>query len=158
MPNGLGRARESDVGPIVEEDVADQAWDQGLETGIGAVDGEHRLQIELVKALEEALASRDPAERAREILNRLLDCTNVHFVAEDLMMRVHAFPGYPAHRQEHETLVAQLEELHRHFAAGELGPTHELVEALKHWLGEHIRTMDRGFALFMEASRRPASP
>lgn len=142
----------------MEENVTDKAWGEGLETGVAAIDGEHRLQIELVKALEDALASQDPAGRAREILSRLLDYTNVHFLAEDLMMRVHAYPGYQAHLQEHETLVAQLEELHRHFAAGELVPSRELVEALKHWLGEHIRTMDRGFALFMEASRRPASP
>ena len=138
--------------------MTEKAWGEGLETGAAAIDGEHRLQIELVRSLEEALGTSAPAARAGEILNRLLDYTNVHFLAEDLMMRLHAYPGYQAHLQEHESLMGQLEELQRHFAAGELAPSRELVEALKHWLGEHIRTMDRGFAAFLEASRSSAAP
>ncbi len=138
--------------------MTDRPWGEGLEIGNPAIDGEHRLQIELVKALEEALRARDPAPRAGEILKQLLDYSNVHFLAEDLMMRLHAYPAYEAHVQEHENLVDQLEELQRYFAAGELAPTRALVEALKNWLAEHIRTMDRGFAVFLEGKRPPASP
>jgi hemerythrin len=135
-----------------------EAWGEGLEVGVGAIDGEHRLQIELVKALEEALQLRQPRERAAEIVKQLLDYTNVHFLAEDLMMRLHAYPGYQAHLREHEKLSAQLEELERHFSAGEFAPSRELVAALKIWLAEHIQTMDRGLAVFLKAGGRPASP
>lgn len=138
--------------------MTEKAWGEGLEIGVAEIDGEHRLQIDLVKALEEALGLLDPRERGDEILKQLLDYTNVHFLAEDLMMRLHAYPGYQAHVQEHEKLVGQLEELQRHFSAGEFAPSRELVAAMKHWLAEHIQTMDRGFAAFLEASRRPASP
>jgi hemerythrin len=135
-----------------------EAWGEGLEFGVGAVDGEHRLQVELVKALEEALRPRQPRERVAEILKQLLDCTGVHFLAEDLLMRLHAYPGYQAHLQEHEKLSAQLEELERRFSAGELAPSRELVAALKVWLAEHIQTMDRRLAAFLRGSGRPASP
>jgi len=137
--------------------MTEKPWGEGLETGVAAIDGEHRLQIELVKALEESLQLRDPRERAEEILKQLLDYTNVHFLAEDLMMRLHAYPGYQAHVQEHEKLAGQLEELQRHFAAGQFAPSRELVAALKHWLAEHIQTMDRGLAAFLKASGRQAS-
>lgn len=135
-----------------------KAWGEGLETGVAEIDGEHRLQIELVRSLEEALGQRDPRVRGGEVLKQLLDYTNVHFLAEDLMMRLHAYPGYQAHVREHEKLVGQLEEVQRHFAAGEFGPSRELVAALKHWLAEHIQTMDRGFAAFLKAGGARPSP
>lgn len=138
--------------------MSQETWGEGLEVGVAAVDGEHRLQIELVKALEEALRLRHPRERTAQILKQLLDYTNVHFLAEDLVMRLHAYPGYQAHLHEHEKLTAQLQELERHFAAGEFAPSRELVAALKVWLAEHIQTMDRGLAAFLRAGGRPASP
>lgn len=138
--------------------MTEKPWGEGLETGIASIDGEHRLQIELVKALEEAMALADPRPRGEEILSQLLDFTNVHFLAEDLMMRLHAYPDYQAHVQAHQTLAGQLQDLQRHFASGEFTPSRELVAALKHWLAEHIQTMDRAFAGFLGAGGPRASP
>ncbi|HEU4382632.1 MAG TPA: bacteriohemerythrin [Anaeromyxobacteraceae bacterium] len=138
--------------------MTEKALGEGLETGIAEIDDEHRLQIELVQLLQEALGTSDAAGRAVEVLSRLLDYTHVHFEAEGLMMRLHAYPGYQAHLQEHEKLLGQLEELQRYFAAGEFAPSRELVDAVRHWLVDHIRTVDRAFATFLETSRKTATP
>lgn len=138
--------------------MSEKPWGDGLETGVAEIDGEHRLQIDLVRALEEALRGSDRRPRAEEIVRQLVDYTNVHFLAEDLMMRLHAYPRYQAHVQEHEHLAGQVEELQRRIAAGHLAPSQELVTALKHWLAEHVQTMDRAFAAFLGAGNRPASP
>lgn len=129
--------------------MAKPSWSEGLEIGVAAIDGDHRLLVELVKALEDALALGAPRERAGEILEQLLDYTRVHFQTESLMMRLHAYPSYQAHVQEHDRLLQKLEEARRSFRGGDFSVSRELVSALQLWLSEHIRTMDRSFAAYL---------
>ncbi len=127
-------------------------WSRNLELGLKDVDGEHRLQIDLVDALEDALRRGEERELAAGILERLLDYTNAHFHAEELMMRFHSYPSYDAHVAEHAELSGHLRELREVHEQGQLPVTLELVDALKGWLAGHIRTMDRGFAGWVKRS------
>ena len=128
-------------------------WSERLSVGIEAIDAEHRLQISLVKALEDALA-RGGTE-VGVILEQLLDYTNAHFVAEELMMRLHAYPGYDGHVLEHGRLLEQLARVKGHYGEGRHAATRELTAALRHWLVEHVQSMDAAFAAHA-ANDRPA--
>lgn len=125
-----------------------QKWGSDLELGEREMDVEHELQVELVRALDSALSSSS-GEEAGRVLEQLLDYTRVHFSAEELMMRLHAYPGFEEHELEHSKLLDQLHEVRRAFHAGQVLPTKELVTALRHWLAEHIQTFDCGLALFL---------
>lgn len=127
------------------------SWSEGLEIGVAAIDAEHRLLVDLVKALEDALALGAPRERAGEVLEQLLDYTRGHFLAESLLMRLHAYPDYQAHVQEHDRLLEHLEQASRSFRGG-FSLSLELVSALQQWLSEHIRTTDKSFAAYLAAS------
>ena len=126
-------------------------WSERLSVGIEAVDAEHRLQISLLKALEDALAIGGTEVGA--ILERLLDYTNAHFVAEELLMRLHAYPGYESHVLEHGRLVEQLAAVKAHYGEGKRAATRELASALHHWLVEHIQSMDAAFAAHAASER-----
>ena len=115
--------------------------------GIEAIDAEHRLQISLVKALEDALA-KGGAE-AGAILQQLLDYTNAHFVAEELLMRLHAYPGYENHVLEHGRLLEQLDRVRSHCGEGRHAATRELAAGVRHWLVEHVQTLDAAFASYV---------
>jgi len=123
-------------------------WGNDLGLGEQEMDVEHELQVGLVRALDGALGSGSREEAGR-ILEQLLDYTRVHFSAEELMMRLHAYPGFQEHELEHSKLLDQLHEVRRAFHGGEVQPTKELVTALRHWLAEHIQTFDRGLALYL---------
>ena len=122
------------------------SWDEDLGTGIESVDTEHRLQVSLVNALEELLRQgSDPALAART-LSQLVEFTRVHFLSEELMMRLYAYPQHDAHKLEHGRLTDQVSELQRRFEQGETQSALELADGLHRWLAGHIRTMDRAFA------------
>jgi len=127
-------------------------WGSDLVVGEREMDVEHELQVGLVRALDRALGVGSREESGR-VLEQLLDYTRVHFAAEELLMRLHAYPGFQEHELEHSRLLDQLNELRAAYLAGEVQPTRELVTALRHWLGEHIQTFDRGLALHV---RQPA--
>jgi len=125
--------------------------DGDLRLHVPSIDFEHGLQIDLVEALGRLVAEGKSREVADEILEKLLDLTQVHFLAEELMMRVEGFPGYEAHVAEHGELLAELLKLRAARREGDHPMTHVAVDGLRSWLAGHIRTQDRAFATFLAA-------
>ena len=123
-------------------------WGNDLGLGEREMDVEHELLVGLVRALDSALRSGSREEAGR-VLEQLLDYTRVHFSAEELMMRLHAYPGVQEHELEHSKLLDQLNEVRSAYHGGQIQPTKELVTALRHWLAEHVQTYDRGLALHL---------
>jgi len=129
--------------------MTERDWKRDLKLGVPELDAEHGLQIALVDALEDAVAQGRERELADGILEKLLDFTNVHFLAEELMMRLHEYPQYEAHIAEHDRLVKELEDLRQSYRAGDRGVTLEVIHQLRSWLRGHIETKDLAFARFL---------
>jgi hemerythrin-like metal-binding protein len=117
-----------------------------LSVGHAVVDGEHGVQVQLVEALQAALTSGGDRAHAEEILDRLLVFSDMHFGSEELLMRLHSYPRYGLHVDEHRRLLEGLRALHARIGK-DPGPA-ELVEDLRRWLVGHIAGMDRDFAGF----------
>ncbi len=113
--------------------------------------------MDLIEALGRAVADGKSREAVDEILEKLLEYTRVHFVAEELMMRMEGYPDYAAHRAEHGELLAELQRLRAAHEAGNEPLARNAVEGLRSWLGGHVRTQDRAFARFLAVrAGRPA--
>jgi hemerythrin len=125
-----------------------RAWDEGLGTGVDSMDAEHRLQVSLINAVEELVRQGRDAELLGKTLQQLVDFTSVHFLSEELMMRLHAYPQHDAHKAAHGELMDQLDVLKSKVAAGEQRVALELIEGLRAWLVAHVKSMDQGFALW----------
>jgi hemerythrin-like metal-binding protein len=122
------------------------AWEQEQQLGVATIDSEHALQARLVAVLREAVESgRDHAVVA-EILRRVEDTSNVHFMSEELLMRLDAYDHYGLHVEEHRKLLHQLAQVRNRFEAD---PAYDLKPSLafiEDWLNNHIKGMDRRFA------------
>ncbi|HTT70846.1 MAG TPA: hemerythrin family protein [Anaeromyxobacteraceae bacterium] len=126
--------------------MAPPRWDELASTGVDSMDAEHRLQVSLVKALEELVQQgADPAVLERTV-SQLVDFTSVHFLSEELMMRLYAYPQHDAHKLEHARLKQQVDELRSRLAAGGREAGVAIVAELHAWLVGHVRTMDQAFA------------
>jgi hemerythrin len=131
--------------------------DRDLRLDVPSIDAEHALQIDLIEALGRAVAEGRSGELANEILEKLLDYTRVHFLAEELMMRMEGYPGHGAHLAEHGELLAELQKLRAAHERSDGPVTRDGVEGLRSWLSGHVRTQDRAFANFLLA-RSPGRP
>src|ERR1043165_1814593 len=96
-----------------------RAWDEGIGTGVGSMDAEHRLQVTLVNAIEDLVRGGKDAEATGKTIAQLAEFTNVHFLSEELMMRLYSYPQHDAHKLEHARLVEQVGTLQRHLTAGD---------------------------------------
>jgi hemerythrin-like metal-binding protein len=124
-----------------------------LGTGVSEVDLEHDLLIQLVEAIRGALEARRDRAAVSALLQQLEEATRVHFLSEELLMRLHAWDRYEPHVQAHQRLLDDLAALRRDL---ETGPAVERVVALdqlQSWLAGHIRGMDRSFAQHLARAR-----
>jgi hemerythrin len=115
-----------------------------LRLGHEPLDGEHGVQLQLLDALEGALRCAGGPAGAAELVDRLLVFSDMHFGSEELLMRLHSYPRYGEHVEEHRGLLEQLREIAARVRDGE--DAHALALDLRRWLGGHIATHDRAFA------------
>ena len=126
--------------------------DQTARTGIDEMDREHALELQIVRSIQAALDDADHA-RLDELLQQLEDFTNAHFLAEQLLMRLHAYPGYEAHQEEHDRLMTELKEMNRSLLAADSQAPTELASNLERWLVTHIQSSDQALAEFLKQQR-----
>jgi len=115
-------------------------WTDALSIGIGAVDDDHRILIEMLNRCRQA----DEASFST-LLDQMVDFTVIHFKREEVVMAACDYPWIDNHHQVHQLLVAQTETMRERLDRGELS-IDKLVDFLDVWLLDHTQGMDRAFA------------
>jgi hemerythrin len=113
------------------------------------LDVEHQLQVQLVEAVKAAMTAHRDRATVAGLLQQLQDTSNVHFMSEELMMRLHSWQRYEQHVEEHRRLLEDLATLRRDFEAGLAVEMVVALDQLQSWLANHIRGMDRAFAQYV---------
>jgi hemerythrin len=130
----------------MEEHLAEQ------DTGVGCdqMDGEHRVQVGLLSALRDAVTMGRAEAEVNEILEQLVDYTKVHFMSEELLMRLYQYPHYEAHVAEHDRMVEQIEQARERYQNGDRATTTETLNAALSGLVGHIGRSDRTLGGYLE--------
>lgn len=113
------------------------------------MDAEHKVQIGLIQALDLSLQQGQGRSDISSILSQLVEYTNVHFMSEQLLMRLHAYPDIGGHEMEHDHLIEQLRKVEAGFVAGDSEMTASEITMLKRLVIDHIRTHDQTFAKYL---------
>lgn len=129
---------------------------RSLITGNREMDEEHALQLRLLHELVQNVESGDgPA--ALEIFDRLEQFTGAHFLAEELLMRLHAYPQFEAHSAEHGRFVEDLKALRVQIEDGQDGAVKDEADALARRLVAHIATADHALGVFQRSGGATAA-
>ena len=122
--------------------------DANAASGIDTMDHEHALELQMVRALQEALADEDRA-KVVVLMDQLETFANAHFLAEQHLMRLHAYPGFASHLIEHDRLIAELRELSTKVLGDPAADAKTAIESLEMWMLAHIHTEDEALAEFL---------
>ena len=120
-----------------------------LTFGYASMDREHLGQLGLLNDLKAAVRSGADDSVVYALLDELVEHTNLHFLAEQLLMRLHAYEASESHFSEHERLLAEVQNLKRNLATGTAADKHSLIEAVRSWLLVHIQTADKTLAEYL---------
>jgi hemerythrin len=121
--------------------------DERIAVGVPVLDAEHAIQLHLLTALSESVGRNDG--RALELLDQFIDYTGVHFLSEQILMRLHSYPGYSDHLLAHERLLRDVRALRERVVSGQGALDQQLVASLRHWLVTHIEEMDRPLGAYL---------
>lgn len=127
-------------------------WAQDLYVGISLIDEQHKMLIQRLNDLSQALASGLGPAKIASTLNFLIDYTDFHFTAEETHMDRNGYPGLDAHKKQHEEFKTTLANLEADLE--EEGATQGLADSidklLVQWLFNHIRTIDVAFGKYLQ--------
>ncbi len=124
-------------------------WSSDYETGHLEVDRQHRRLFELVNELHDAMAKGHGREALEPALKALAAYTLEHFATEEALMREMGYPNLERHRNQHQVLASQVDELLLRFSKGYLTLPSTLSRFLADWLKHHIREEDMAFIGWM---------
>jgi len=131
-------------------------WSDALSVGIEEVDEQHKLLVELVNRMHQAIHERHGSDVVKGILAELVDYTRIHFAVEESLMRILDFPGYEQHKIVHEELFSHVIQLQNKVESGKTSIGFELMHFLKNWLTKHIMEEDMEYgSFFLSAGAKP---
>lgn len=119
--------------------------------GTEDLDAEHALQYKLLAEVERLLAEENEAA-ARDVIRRLYDYSEAHFASEQVLMRLHSYPGYLAHEREHGDLLVALQSL---LSSVGVESSSTSASSLRRWLSGHIHHADQAFVDFLKTNAAP---
>jgi len=120
-----------------------------VKIGEKSIDTEHDLQMQMLDSLSEALRKGGDFSPSRYILEQFIEFSDMHFLSEQLVMRLHSYPGYELHLEAHTQLMKKVREIRDSVVRGEDAPSLHLVQQLRDWLLQHVASEDVAFGEFL---------
>jgi hemerythrin len=127
-------------------------WRESLSVGVEEIDSQHKQLLRHFDQLLKACESGKGIGELKILLGFLDGYVIHHFSDEEGIQRQHGYPGYEAHKREHDWFVARLKALRRDTGREEVA-LHHVVETnhlLLKWLIHHISTVDVQLGRFLK--------
>ena len=126
-------------------------WDNSLSTGIKSIDYEHKMLIERLNAVIEAIDKNEGEGTIAKTLDFLLDYTNFHFSNEEKFIAGHGYPGLELQQKQHKEFKEFVNQLILDFQQD--GAIKEIADHIRDfifkWLVNHIMQVDRQLSNFV---------
>lgn len=119
-------------------------WASDLDTGIEVIDNQHKRIVEYINILIDTRVTHDQ-KKIEIVLNELVDYTLSHFTFEESLMEEAGYPFIKGHKRIHQIFVKRIEDYIQRFKKGE-DITDELLNSLRAWLINHIKSDDNDYA------------
>lgn len=117
------------------------------------IDLEHQVQIGLLNALCDAVEYGEEAATIQEILDQLVSYSELHFMSEQLLMRMYAYPHYEDHLRDHELMTERLRQIRDGVAENDKSFALAKAHAMKLFLVSHIQSRDHDLTTYLDRVR-----
>ena len=130
-------------------------WDKSLATGIKSIDYEHKMLIERLNAVIEAIDQNQGEGAIAKTLDFLLDYTNFHFSNEEKFISGHGYPGLELQQKHHKEFKEHVNQLILDFQqeGAEKDIAVQIHDFLFFWLKKHIMEVDHQLAQYVTEER-----
>ncbi len=133
-------------------------WCDDYRVEVHKMDEQHKALFVTVNKLYRLLLGHGDIGDIDKTFSDLIRQTSIHFKTEEEFMRACRYPGYRRHKEMHDALLTQVEDLQA--SERELHSLHvqrqweerlETADFLSAWLVEHIINEDKKLGAFLKA-------
>ena len=121
-------------------------WKDEYAIGIPELDNQHKTLIEFLTEFELAFAGRAHWNTVHPLIVRARGFIRFHFAVEESLMQIVNYPGFIAHRAEHQYVLQRFADLEQRILRKNMKD--ELLPRITAWLFDHIIDSDRPFAQY----------
>jgi hemerythrin-like metal-binding protein len=126
-------------------------WDDSLSVNVDLIDEQHKMLIQRLSDLHEAVGAHKGPNEIVRTLNFLSEYTEFHFGTEETHMKANDYPEMAEHMKLHDEFRGTITSLGEDFE--EEGATASLADSIEillvNWLLKHIRGTDVRFGQFL---------
>jgi len=123
-----------------------------ITTGIVLIDRQHAELFERINRLLEAIEGKKASNEVEKTMDFLDTYVMVHLGTEEEFMLEHNYPGYIAHRKQHETFKGNLNKLKKEFWTERSGE--QAAVFIREWIGDwfmkHIKVIDMLYVPYLK--------
>jgi len=123
-------------------------WSDKISVQVKEFDEHHKKLVGYVNEINDAMQNRKGRDAIPPILSKLMNYTKVHFSREEELMRKYSYPEYSEHKNAHDRLIVEVENLKQEYEKGSLAVPIKMMNFLHKWLVEHIQNTDRRYGAF----------
>lgn len=127
-------------------------WSDSMNTGIEAIDNDHKKLLSLINQLQAAIEHTIDSELIHKVLDELVSYTHYHFEREELLMRLNHYPEYVTHKKQHETMIEKISECVEKYQSDPSNTINDTHSFLKNWLIQHIMGSDREYIPYIKST------
>ncbi len=123
-------------------------WNDDLSVKIRSIDNQHMKLIEMINDFYDNIKNRSNDDSIKKLITEMRKYAQSHFNLEEKYMKQYSYPGYDAHKKEHELFISKVVELEEKYQNGKLLLTFEITGFLKDWVKHHIQVVDKKYSQF----------
>ncbi|WP_235893931.1 bacteriohemerythrin [Oceanidesulfovibrio indonesiensis] len=124
-------------------------WSSDLSVGIDSIDDQHKVLVDLINELNEAMKQRKADSVILDILDRLKGYVVEHFAHEEKLFAKHGYPEARSHKDVHQKFVDKVLDFEKQLKSGSVTLSMEVMKFLKDWLTGHIMGTDKKYSPFL---------
>ena len=118
-------------------------WKDSMSVGHPAIDKDHRMLIQYLNEMHEAMSTGKGKTVVGTILNRLVLYTKEHFGREELVWKAGHYVDFEKHKKEHADLLKTVSDFKTKYDAGTVTLSVDIMNFLRDWLKTHILKSDK---------------
>lgn len=129
-------------------------WNDAFNTGIAAMDEQHRKFFGYVNELQELAGGTRGRDALRRLFGELLNYVERHFSAEEHLLSGNGYPDLSIQRKQHAFFCSQISELKARYESGTDRIPESTLQFLRDWFLAHILEEDKKYGKFLDGIKR----
>jgi len=125
-------------------------WRDQYNVGVDLIDEDHQKLMNLINKLKMAVGYHTGERFEKQAMEELAEWTKTHFAREEKLMVRHNYPGYEAHKKQHDDMLARVAASIEDYDQRGHDALLDVAPMARDWLVNHIYKVDQSYARFLK--------